>query len=52
LAAPSGGAAPLQVGAQARPGGVDVSEGTRLDPLLNRTYDLNSPQTVPSLKPY
>jgi UPF0755 protein len=47
-----GGATPPQVGAQAqaRPGGLDASEGTRLDPLLNRSYDLNSPQTVPALK--
>jgi UPF0755 protein len=28
----------------------DVSEGTPLDPLLDKTYDLNSPKTVPSLK--
>ncbi len=26
---------------------IDASEGTRLDPLLNKTYDLNSPKTVP-----
>jgi UPF0755 protein len=47
-----GAAAALQVEAQVRPGGLDVSEGTRLDPLLNRTYDLNSPQKVPTLKPF
>jgi UPF0755 protein len=28
----------------------DASEGTDLDPLLNRTYDLNTPKTVPALK--
>ncbi len=28
----------------------DASEGTRLDPLKNRTYDLGSPKTVPALK--
>jgi UPF0755 protein len=28
----------------------DVSEGTTLDPLLDTSYDLNHPQTVPSLK--
>jgi hypothetical protein len=28
----------------------DASEGTRLDPLLNTTYDLNYPKVVPSLK--
>jgi UPF0755 protein len=35
------------------PGGrrsVDASEGTARDPLLNKTYDLNSPKTVPPLK--
>jgi UPF0755 protein len=47
------GAAPaLQVQAQARPGGLDASEGTPRDPLLNRTFDLNNPQKVPALKPY
>lgn len=29
---------------------VDASEGTPLDPLLNTTYDLNYPKTVPSMK--
>jgi UPF0755 protein len=28
----------------------DASEGTALDPLLNTTYDLNFPKTVPILK--
>jgi UPF0755 protein len=42
----------LQIEAQARPAGLDASEGTRLDPLLNRTYDLNNSQKVPALKPY
>jgi hypothetical protein len=28
----------------------DVSEGTKLDPLLDTTYDLNHSKTVPSLK--
>jgi UPF0755 protein len=28
----------------------DVSEGTKLDPLLDTTYDLNHTKTVPSLK--
>jgi UPF0755 protein len=27
----------------------DASEGTRLDPLKNRSYDLGSPKTVPAL---
>jgi UPF0755 protein len=26
---------------------IDASEGTSLDPLLDHTYDLNSPKTVP-----
>jgi UPF0755 protein len=35
--------------AQARgPSIVDVSEGTPLDPLRNKTYDLNYPKNVPS----
>ncbi len=29
----------------------DASEGTPLDPLKNKTWDLNSPKTVPALKP-
>ncbi|GLS44682.1 endolytic transglycosylase MltG [Methylobacterium brachythecii] len=28
----------------------DASEGTKLDPLKNRSYDLTSPKTVPQLK--
>ena len=28
----------------------DASEGTEKDPLRNKTYDLNSPQTVPALR--
>ena len=27
----------------------DASEGTPLDPLLNKTWDLNSPKTVPPM---
>jgi UPF0755 protein len=34
----------------ARSRAFDASEGTRLDPLLNTTYDLNYPKTVPSFK--
>jgi UPF0755 protein len=30
------------------PAAFDASEGTSLDPLLNKTYDLNYPKTVPS----
>ncbi len=33
-----------------RPKAFDASEGTRLDPLRNKTYDLGSPKTVPVLK--
>ena len=33
-----------------RPKAFDASEGTKLDPLKNRTYDLGSPKTVPVLK--
>ena len=29
----------------------DASEGTPRDPLLDKTYDLNSPKQVPQLKP-
>jgi hypothetical protein len=36
--------------ANRRPTAFDASEGTLLDPLLNTTYDLNFPKTVPSLK--
>jgi UPF0755 protein len=30
---------------------VDASEGTPRDPLLNRTFDLNSPKTIPQIRP-
>jgi UPF0755 protein len=33
-----------------RPHGFDASEGTPLDPLLNKTYDLNYAQTVPAIQ--
>ncbi|KQP24698.1 aminodeoxychorismate lyase [Methylobacterium sp. Leaf102] len=33
-----------------RPKAFDASEGTRLDPLRNKTFDLNSPKSVPVLK--
>ena len=29
---------------------IDASEGTKLDPLLDKTYDLNTSKTVPILK--
>jgi UPF0755 protein len=34
-----------------RPRAIDASEGTRRDPLLNRTFDLNTPKTIPQLRP-
>jgi UPF0755 protein len=33
-----------------RPKAFDASEGTKRDPLANKTFDLNSPKIVPSLK--
>jgi UPF0755 protein len=33
-----------------RPKAFDASEGTKLDPLKNKTYDLNSAKSVPVLK--
>lgn len=44
IALPNGGAA----GTRAR--AFDASEGTARDPLLNKTFDLNSPKQVPPLK--
>jgi len=31
---------------------IDASQGTRLDPLLDRSWDLNSPKTVPADVPF
>ena len=46
------GAAPAQTGpAGTRARAFDASEGTARDPLLNKTFDLNSPQAVPTLRP-
>ncbi len=42
-----GGAAAPATGTPGRAKGFDASEGTNKDPLKNRTYDLNSPQTLP-----
>ncbi len=36
--------------AQRRPRAFDASEGTPRDPLRNRSFDLNSPKTVPTLR--
>jgi UPF0755 protein len=33
-----------------RPRILDASEGTALDPLLNKSWDLNSAQTVPNFR--
>jgi UPF0755 protein len=38
-------------GTAARSRSLDASEGTARDPLRNRTFDLNNPQVVPSLRP-
>lgn len=47
--------APLQQGAALVGGGrvraFDASEGTARDPLLNKSFDLNSPKQVPALRP-
>jgi len=43
---------PVQTGAAGtRARAFDASEGTARDPLLNRTFDLNSPKVVPPLRP-
>lgn len=42
--------APQPRGGRPVRGSVDAVEGTPRDPLLNRTFDLNSPQAVPSLR--
>ena len=36
--------------ASGRPRIFDASEGTKLDPLLNKTYDLSYPKVVPTLR--
>jgi UPF0755 protein len=42
---------PLLSTGESKPKLPDAVEGTSKDPLLNKTYDLNSPKTVPSLRP-
>lgn len=42
--------APVPNPASARPRGLDASEGTPLDPLRDKTYDLNHAKVVPVLK--
>ena len=36
---------------QARSRAFDASEGTSRDPLLNRSFDLNTPKAIPALRP-
>ena len=52
-AAPAGSAAPVAIAPVAGRGPIihDASEGTPLDPLLNKTYDLSYAKTVPQLGP-
>jgi UPF0755 protein len=45
---PPGAAAQQQSGRSAHAVAFDASEGTPLDPLRDKTYDLNYPKTVPS----
>ncbi|SFK09974.1 endolytic transglycosylase MltG [Methylocapsa palsarum] len=47
---PAAAPAPQNAGTPGRARVVDVSEGTPLDPLRNKTYDLNYPKTVPAMK--
>jgi len=53
-AAPAGVSAYAEGSGAGRPGArskaFDAVEGTPRDPLLNRSYDLNSPKTVPALR--
>jgi UPF0755 protein len=35
---------------QRRPRAFDAVEGTAKDPLRNKTFDLNSPKTIPTLR--
>jgi UPF0755 protein len=46
---PRGGAAAAAPAQRSR--GVDASEGTARDPLLNRSFDLNTPKVVPQIRP-
>jgi UPF0755 protein len=39
-----------EAAAPRRPRAFDASEGTAKDPLRNKTFDLNSPKTVPTLR--
>lgn len=50
-ALPTGGPAPAALVPVLATNPADVSEGTPLDPLANRSFDLDSPQRVPELEP-
>jgi hypothetical protein len=47
---PAAPASPQPPSASGRPRIFDASEGTRLDPLLNKTYDLSYAKVVPQLQ--
>ena len=47
---PAASASPQPPTASGRPRIFDASEGTRLDPLLNKTYDLSYAKVVPSMQ--
>ena len=49
-AMPAAPASPQPPSASGRPRIFDASEGTRLDPLLNKTYDLSYAKVVPQLQ--
>ncbi len=49
-ATPAAPASPQPPTASGRPRIFDASEGTRLDPLLNRTYDLSYAKVVPPMQ--
>jgi UPF0755 protein len=42
---------PLAPSGDVKPRSLDAVEGTSKDPLLNKNFDLNSPKTVPTLRP-
>ena len=50
-AASAPASAPMAYAANGRPRIFDASEGTALDPLLNKTYDLTSAKDVPNFRP-
>jgi UPF0755 protein len=47
VGAPPSGRTPPRQGSRR---GLDASEGTPKDPLLNRSFDLNTPKTVPAMR--